>query len=134
MFNPEQSKELKVLSIILLSSFIIFLIGVAVSIYFIFLLPMNKGKTDATITKITNNSTTVIYNANGRRYEKRYSAYSSSYYVGKKIKIYYNKQKPFDSSIANMRFISLVAPGIGIIFLGISGVFCLAFYKKNIGM
>lgn len=134
MFNPEQSKELKVLSIILLSSFIIFLIGVAVSICFIFLLPMNKGKTDATITKITNNSTTVIYNVNGRRYEKRYSVYSSSYYVGKKIKIYYNKQKPFDSSIANMRFISLVAPGIGIILLGISGVLCLVFYKKNIDM
>ena len=132
MFNPEQSKKLKVLSIILLSSFIIFLIGVAVSIYFIFILPMNKGKTDATITKITNNSTTVIYN--GRRYEKRYSVYSSSYYVGKKIKIYYNKQKPFDSSIANMRFISLVGPGIGIIFLGISGLFCLVFYKKNIDM
>lgn len=134
MFNPEARKELKVLSWLLLGSFVVFLIGVAVAIYFIFLLPMNKEKTTATITKIENSTTTVIYTAEGRTYEKRFSAYSSNYYVGKKIKIYYNKQKPFDSHISSFRYLSLIGPGIGIIFMGVVGMLCFVFYKKNINM
>ncbi|MBR5662383.1 MAG: DUF3592 domain-containing protein [Bacilli bacterium] len=134
MFNPEQSKELKILSGLLIGSFVLFLIGVAIAIYFIFLMPMNKEKTTATITKIENSSTTVVYTAEGRTYEKRFNAYSSNYYVGKKIKIYYNKQKPFDSHISSLRFLSLIAPGIGIIFMGVVGILCMVFYKKNINM
>ena len=134
MMNPENKKELKILSIFLLSSFVIFLIGIALAVYFIFLAPMNKGKAEGVIKDITNNSTTIVYSANNRTYEKRFSAYSSTYYVGKKVKLYYNKQKPFNSSIAGMRYLSLIAPGIGIILLGVSGILCLVFYKKNINM
>ena len=134
LLNPESNKELKILAGFLIGSFVIFLIGVALAIYFIFLMPMNKEKTVATITKIDNNSTTVVYNAEGRIYNKRYSAYSSNYYVGKKIKIYYNKQKPYDSHISSFRYLSLIGPGIGIIFMGITGILCMIFYKKNINM
>ena len=134
VLNQESNKELKVLATLLAASFIIFLIGVAISIYFIFLSPMNKEKTYGTITNITNSTTTIKYSAEGRIYNKRFNAYSSSYYVGKKVKLYYNKQKPFNSSISSFRFLSLIGPGIGIIFMGVTGILCLVFYKKNINM
>lgn len=131
MLSPESNKTLKFLVIFLSASFIIFLIGVALAIYFIFLMPMNKEKTYGTVKNITNNSTTIIYSANGKTYNKKYSVYSSSYYVGKKVKIYYNKQKPFNSFISSFRYLSLIGPGIGIIFMGVSGILCMVFYKKE---
>ena len=131
LLNQDSSRELKFLAAFLLISVFIFIAGLIISIYFIFINPMNKEKTTATITNITNNTTTVKYEVNGRLYEKRYSSYSSTYYVGKKIKIYYNKRKPIDSSIASFRFLSLIAPGIGIIFIGVSGILCIVFYKKE---
>lgn len=134
ILNPDQNKTVKMLAVFLVVSTFIFFLGVALSVYFIFVLPMHKEKTTAIITNITNNSTSVKYEANGRIYEKTYTAYSSNYYVGKKIKIYYNKRKPYSSFISSFRYLSLIGPGIGIILMGVTGIFCLVFYKKNINM
>ena len=111
MLSPESNKTLKFLAIFLSASFIIFLIGVALAIYFIFLLPMNKEKTYGTVKNVTNNSTTIIYSAKGKTYNK--------------------KQKPFNSFISSFRYLSLIGPGIGIIFMGVSGILCMVFYKKE---
>ena len=128
--NPDANNAVKALSILLIISVIIFLIGSAIAIYFIFVSPVNKGKTKAIITDITNNSTKVSYVVNGKKYNKTYTAYSSTYYVGKTIKIYYNKINPYKSFIANMRYLSLIGPGIGIIMLGVSGIGCMITYSK----
>lgn len=132
--NIEGNKTLKYMVIFLITSFIIFLVGLGIAIYFIFISPINKGKTYGKILYLESNRTAVSYKVNGRTYEKWYNAYNSTYYVGKKIKIYYNKYKPYNSSIASMRYLSLVAPGIGIIMLGVSGIICFSYYRKYVNM
>ena len=102
MVVEDAKKAVKLFSVFMIIGLVIFIIGVSLSIKFIFFYPANRVKTEATITAITGNSTAVIYEANGRIYNKSYSVYSSTYYVGKKVKVLYNKSHPNKSIISRL--------------------------------
>ena len=129
MFDSNVKGVVRVISIAMVISFIIFIIGASLASYYIFIDPISKGKVTATIVEI-DDKTKVTYNVDGREYEKTYNVYSSTYYVGKKIKVYYEKYNPHRSKIANMRYLWLIAPGIGVLLLGITGVALLIVYMK----
>ena len=121
----EESKNIRNIFIaVMLTGLFIFLIGVTLSVKFLVLDRHGKESTYAIITNITRNSTSVRYTVNDRTYNKTYSVYSSSYYKGKKVKVYYNKSYPRKSYIASIRYVILVVPGIGILTMGIS---CIGF-------
>jgi hypothetical protein len=126
----EQKKLRNVFIALMLVGLFIFLVGSVISVKFIILDRLHKEKTYATITDISNNSTKVTYEVKGKIYNKRYSVYNSSYYEGKKVKIYYDKLNPGKSFIMSMRYLTLIVPGIGFIFLGISGIGLLYIYYK----
>ena len=130
--NPEEGKFwFRFLTGFMITSFIIFIIGVALSTYYIFVYPRSRGSVYGTITEINNKGTTIQYRVNDAPYIKTYSVHSSNYFVGKDVKILYNKARPYRSSIANFRYLWLIAPGIGIIFLGVSGILLFVFYKQK---
>ena len=115
MLNLDIEKE-KLVKIFLIIGLCILIIGLLISVKMIFLDRINKESTYGTITDISSNSTTVQYVVSQRKYRKTYSVYSSTYSVGKKIKIYYDKVRPNDSFIARMRYLILIVPGLGLIF------------------
>ena len=57
----------------------------------------------------------------GRTYESELNGYSSSFYEGKKINIYYDKNNPNKIGMKSLDFIFLMFPGFGLIFLSIGG-------------
>ena len=127
----EESKTIKnIFVIFMIVGLTVFFIGLALSVKMIFLDKMGKEKTTAKIVNITNSSTTVVYTVNNLNFTKTDSVYSSSYYIGKEVKVYYNKVNPNKSYIANMQYIILVVPLIGIVFLGISGIGLIYIYFK----
>ena len=93
----------------------------------------NKIDTIGTITKITTYNTGhnsnyeiyVSYNVEGENYESELNSYSSSFYEGKKIKIYYDKNNPHKIGMKSLDLLFLLFPGIGSILLiiGITGIF-----------
>ena len=107
----------------------VMLIGTIFAVKIIFV--RGKESTYAEIINIDNSSTTVKYIVGGKEYKRRCSAYSSTYYVGKKIKIYYNKVHPQKSTIANLRYLILIAPGMGLIITGVGGIGLLVEYMKS---
>lgn len=124
-----QVKDLRFPIIFMLCSLVVFIVGLVLAIRFVVIAPINKGKTTATILE-ARNYTKVKYVVNGKTYIKTYSFYSSTYYDGKTIKIYYDKSNPSDSFVANMRFLWLIGPGVGIILLGTSGIILWEYYVK----
>lgn len=110
---------------------LIFLIGSFYSVKVIFFDIKGKTKTYGEIINITDSSTTVKYSAYGRSYKKVFNVYSSTYYEGKNIKIYYDKDHPQKAMIANMRYLVLIAPGMGILITGLFGVGLLFIYIKS---
>lgn len=90
----------------------------------------NKVETTGTITSILsykksngdiNHEVYVNYNVNGKNYKSKLNFYSSSFYNGKEIKIYYDKYEPnkIGSKEADLTF--LMFPGMGLIFAIIGG-------------
>ena len=131
MITPEVKKEMLPYIICMIIGLIMFLVGIALSIHYIFIYPQNKGQTTGYITEyIPEESTSVVYEVNGKEYLKKYTVYSSNYYVGKEVKVLYNKTRPQDSMIASFRYLYLILVGIGIVFLGVSGIGLLIIYKK----
>lgn len=63
----------------------------------------------------------VSYRVNGTSYESRLNGYSSSYYEGKTIEIYYDKDDPNKIGNKSLDLVFLVFPGIGLIFFLIGG-------------
>ena len=132
--NINSNNEKKVLWFLvglMLTSLLVFILGVVLSVYFIFIVPKSKGSVYGYITDINRTGTTASYIVEGVTYTKTYSVHSSNYYVGKKIKILYNRVKPIKSSIGSFRYLWLIMPGISIIFLGVSGILLFVFYKRN---
>ena len=130
--NPEQKKVVKILAIIITVSFITLLLGIALSVYSIFIYPKNKGVTNATIIKMYSEKKIVTYSVDGKEYEKIFRSRSSFDTIGKKIKIYYNKQNPYKSVIASNRYLTLIVPAASILLLGVSGIICIVYYTKYI--
>lgn len=59
----------------------------------------------------------VSYNVNGKEYESRLNSYSATFYQGKKIDIYYDKEDPNKIGMKSMDLLFLIVPGIGILFM-----------------
>ena len=116
--------------ILLVVGLVLLLIGSALSIKMLIFDKEGKKATYATIVELGESSTTVKYAVNNRIYTKRYNSYSSSYYVGKRIKVYYNKVNPNKSYIANLQYLILILPGIGLLLLSSSGIGLLHTYFK----
>ena len=63
----------------------------------------------------------VSYNVDGRTYESELSGYSSSFYKGKEINIYYDKNNPNKIGMKSLDLLFLMFPGFGLIFFAIGG-------------
>ena len=90
----------------------------------------NKIETTGIISEISssrdsdnnrNHKVYVSYVAEGNEYESTLNGYSSSFYEGKKINIYYDKNNPNKIGMKSLDFIFLMFPGFGLIFLSIGG-------------
>lgn len=89
----------------------------------------NKVDTIGTIVDIyshrSNRDTThkvlVKYNANDKEYESILNSYSSSFYVGKEIDIYYDIDNPNKIGVKSLDYVFLIFPGLGAIFVIIGG-------------
>lgn len=120
-------------TIVLLSVGIIFLIiGIFINSE-VFLIPeQDRVYTNAIITHIdidhdSNEDTThevyIKYSADGKEYESELNMYSSSYYEGKEIEVYYDKNNPsnVETDEAN-NMLSIILIAIGGSFALISGI------------
>lgn len=95
------------------------LLFLGLGIYFLSAETSKKDRvyTDATITDIdSDNNVTVTYNVSGNTYTKRINFYTSSYYEGKVIKVYYTKNNPSKVDVDEMGVLNLTFIGMGIIF------------------
>ncbi len=101
----------------------------------------NKVDTIGTITEISsyggtnrnrNHEVYVAYTVEGKQYESRLNGYSSSFYEGKEIKIYYDKDNPNKIGMKSLNLLFLIFPGIGLIFLiiGLAGILVKANKRK----
>lgn len=93
----------------------------------------NKENTIGTITTITSYrdhdgdrsyEVYVTYNVDGKKYETELNGYSSDFYEGKEIEIYYDKDNPNKIGLKSLDLLFLILPGMGLIFLavGSSGI------------
>ena len=130
MLTDELKKVRNVFTIFAVLGFIFFVVGIILSVKFIIIDVKDKDKTYAQIIDISNRSILVKYEVNHKEYKKVFSVYSSNYYVGKKIKIYYDKRMPTKANISSFRYMSLIGPAMGIIFMGIGGVGYIYLYTK----
>lgn len=64
----------------------------------------------------------VEYTVDGSVYESKLKGYSSSFYEGKEIEIYYDVNNPLNIGVKSIDLVFLIFPGIGSIFLVIGGV------------
>lgn len=127
----EVDKVQKVSIIISIVGLVIFFIGVFISIKFIFLDVYRKEKTYAIITNMPEGKIDIEYEVNDRVYKKRLNMTSSTYYMGKKIKIYYDKNNPRKIVVASARYLSLIAPFVGILITGSGGIGLIYVYLKK---
>ena len=99
----------------------------------------NKIETAGIITRISlsrnseNESRRVYvsYVAEGNEYESTLNGYSSSFYEGKEIEIYYDKDNPNKIGMKSLDLLILILPGIGLIFLIIGGTGILVKVNKK---
>lgn len=103
----------------------------------------NKIDTIGTITEISsyrspnhnrNHEVYVLYTVEGKKYESRLNSYSSSFYEGKEINIYYDKDNPNKIGMKSLDLLFLIFPGIGMIFLiiGVTGIL-VKINKRKLG-
>ncbi len=101
----------------------------------------NKVDTVGTIKEISsyysnakhnrNHEVYVSYIVDGKEYESRLNSYSSSFYEGKEIDIYYDKDNPSKIGMKSLDLLFLIFPGIGLIFLIIGGIGILVRINKR---
>lgn len=101
----------------------------------------NKEITTAKIVDITSKrdsdgdvsyNTIVSYTVNGRKYESFLNAYASSYYEGKDIEIYYDKNNPLKIGTKTTDLLSLMFPGFGLIFFCVGAIPLIISEKRKI--
>lgn len=109
---------------------------------YLFLNNENKVEATAVITEIKTygngskdrrHEVIVSYYVNGEERESRLWFYSSDFYEGKEITIYYHKDNPQKIGAKTSYYLFLIIPGIGLIFLviGLSGIL-MKRKKKNL--
>lgn len=100
----------------------------------------NKIDTVGIITEITSYTTTdnginhkvyVSYTVEGKEYESMLNGYSSEFYEGKEIEIYYDKDNPGKIGVKSLDLLFLIFPGIGLIFLILGGTGILVNINKR---
>lgn len=101
----------------------------------------NKIETTGIITRISlsgssendSNKVYVSYVAEGNEYESTLSGYSSSFYEGKEIEIYYDKDNPNKIGMKSLDLLFLIFLGLGLISLiiGVTGISAKARGKKS---
>lgn len=80
-----------------------------------------------------NHKVYVSYVADGEEYESALNGYSSNFYEGKEIEIYYDKNNPTKIGMKSLDLLVLIFPGIGLIFLIVGGTGILVkINKKNL--
>ena len=99
----------------------------------------NKENTIGTITEIISRRRSnddkdyevyVSYNVEGKEYESMLNGYSSNFYEGKEINIYYDKNDPNKIGMKSLDLLFLIFPGIGLIFF-ITGGTVILIKNKN---
>ena len=117
---------------------IFFIIGI--SIFFSAIDKQDRVETIGIITQIerykdidgdTRHTVFVSYNVNGIEYESKLNGYSSSFYKGKEIEIYYDKNNPRKIGSASLDLLFLIFPGIGLVFAIIGGAGIFNRIRKN---
>ncbi len=101
----------------------------------------NKVETVGTITEISshhgntkhnrNHEVFVSYNVLETEYVSRLNSYSSSFYEGKEINIYYDKDNPNKIGVKSLDLLFLIFPGVGLLFLTIGGTGILVKIRKK---
>lgn len=96
----------------------------------------NKIDTTGTITRIESNNDDeydvyVYYRVNGEYYESLLNGYSSSYYEGKKIEIYYDQDNPNKIGVKSLDLLFLMFPGFGLLFFIIGAIGIFHLIKKS---
>ena len=100
----------------------------------------NKVDSVGTITEILsyrstnhniNHEVYVSYTVEGKEYKSRLNSYSSSFFEGKEIDIYYDKDNPNKIGVKSLDLLFLIFPGIGLIFLIIGGTGILVKINKK---
>ncbi len=64
----------------------------------------------------------VTYHVNGKEYTSELNGYSTSYYVGKEIPIYYNENNIDKIGVKSLDMLMLIFPGLGFIFACVGGI------------
>lgn len=125
---------------------IFFIIGiifltVGISVHFMTSNFDDKIKTSGIISEISsyrganderNHTVYVKYKVDEMEYESPLNYWSSSFYEGKQIDIYYSKSQPskIGTKVSDLLF-TLIFSGIGLIFILIGGIFLLVRYIKK---
>lgn len=100
----------------------------------------NKIETTGAITEISYHNHSrgnssydvyVSYNVDNTQYESKLNSYSSSFYEGKEIDIYYDKENPSKIGIKSLDLLFLMFPGFGLIFVIIGGIGIIIKIKKK---
>lgn len=99
----------------------------------------NKVETTGIITRISLSRSSenesykvyVSYVVKGDEYESILNGYSSSFYEGKEVEIYYDKDNPNKIGMKSLDLLILIVPGIGLIFLIIGGTGILLKVSKK---
>lgn len=101
----------------------------------------NTINTTGTITNITTHKDIdgdtehevyISYNIDGKEYESKLNGYSSSFYEGKQIEIYYDKDNPNKIGVKSIDLVFLIFPILGLIsfIIGMSGLMVKIKRKK----
>lgn len=64
----------------------------------------------------------VAYQVEGKEYESKLNGYSSDFYKGKEIEIYYEKNNPSKIGVKSLDLLVLIFPGMGFLFMTIGGI------------
>lgn len=73
----------------------------------------------------------VSYMIDGKKYESRLNSYSSSFYEGKEIEIYYDKDNPNKIGVKSLDLLFLMFPGLGLVFFIIGSIGILIKINKR---
>ena len=73
----------------------------------------------------------VAYEVDGTPYESRLNSYTSSYYEGKKIDIYYDRDDPRRIGTKELNGLFLILPGIGLLFFGMGAIGLAVLARKD---
>ena len=119
--------------IFLIAGLIFAIIGIVICVNMLY--TQGKVKTIGVIEEAYSREhssyTLVSFEVNGEKITARVNGYSSGFYKGKEIEIYYNEQNPNEISIPSLDLLFLIFPGIGVLFAGIGGTGLLVKGRKK---